>query len=184
MGINELLCCLEDCFSNARTALEHSNASAPTPGATTLLIALLCQAGDDRWYWLSGHVGNGVLALLHTKQRLSSWPIATDLLSKHANGRMTITLPGYVTQGFRPSVGIRPHRPGDMLVIASDGIHHLDTVTKHTLHLTFLNCLWKLVQDERCGLERALKSLETGRDDKEWRNALLLDDTTIGIFLA
>ena len=184
MGIKEMLSLLEDCFSTARTALEHTNASAPTPGATTLLIGMLCQTPDGRWYWLFGHVGNGVLALLHTEQRLSSWPVATPLLSKHANGRTTITLPGYETQGVLPSVGVRLHRPGDLFVIASDGLDHLDTVTKHADRLTFLNYLWKIVQDERSGLERGLKALVTGRDDKEWQNALALDDTTIGILWA
>jgi hypothetical protein len=82
-------------------------------------------------------VGNGVLALLHTKELLSSWPIATGLLSKHTNGVITVTLPGDEEQGFLPSVGARPHRMGDLLVIGSDGIHHLDTFTKHADRLTF-----------------------------------------------
>jgi hypothetical protein len=184
MRVEELLSLLEECFRDARTALKHSNALARTPGATTLLIVLLCQAADGRWYWLSGHVGNGVLALLHTEQLLSSWPIHTPLLSKHTNGVTTITLPGYEEQGYRPSVSVRPHRPGDLLVIGSDGIDHLDAVTKHGDQLTFLNYLFKHIRDERAGLERALKTLATGRQDAQWRNALSLDDTTIGILWA
>ena len=178
-----MLCCLEDCFRASCRALEQSNASAQTPGATTLLIAVLCQAGG-RWYWLYGHVGNGVLALLHTRERLSSWPVATSLLSKHSNGVMTVTLPGYGTQGVLPSMGVRPHRPGDLLVCGSDGLDHLDTVTKHTDRLTFLNYLYKLIQANRLSLDQGLTALVAGRDDKEWHNALALDDITIGLIWA
>jgi hypothetical protein len=184
MGIGQMLTLLEDCFRAVRTALEEYNAKAPTPGATTLLIALLCQAGDGRWYWLSGHVGNGVLALLHTRELLSSWPVTTGLLSKHTNGLITVTLPGDGTQGFFPSVGVRPFRPGDLLVIGSDGLDHLDTLTKQRDRLTFLNYLWKTVQDERSGLERALAGLGNGRQEGQWQKALALDDTTIGMLWA
>jgi hypothetical protein len=184
MGIGQMLTLLEDCFRDVRTALEEYNAPAQTPGATTLLIGMLCQAGDGRWYWLSGHVGNGVLALLHTKERLSSWPIHTPLLTRHTNGVTTITLPGDKEQGFFPSVGVRLHRMGDLLVIGSDGLDHLDTLTKQRDRLTFLNYLWKIVQDERSSLERALKALETDRQDEQWQKALVLDDTTIGMLWA
>jgi hypothetical protein len=184
MDIGQLLTLLEDCFRDARIALEESNAKAPTPGATTLLIGMLCQAADNRWYWLYGHVGNGVCALLHTKELLSSWPVATGLLSKHTNGMLTVTLPGDEAQGFLPSVGVRPFRPGDLLVIGSDGLDHLDTLTKQRDRLTFLNYLWKIVRDERSGLERALVGLGNARMDGQWQNALALDDTSIGMLWA
>jgi len=181
MDISQIVMLLEDCFRAVRTALEEYNAKATTPGATTLLIGMLCQAGDGRWYWLSGHVGNGVCALLHTKELLSSWPVTTGLLSKHTNGLITITLPGYEEQGFFPSVGVRPYRMGDLLVIGSDGIDHLDALTKQRDRLTFLNYLWKIVQDERSSLERALMGLGNGRQEGQWQKALALDDTTIGM---
>ena len=184
MDIEQMLTLLEDCFRDVRTALEESNAPAQTPGATTLLIGMLCQAADNRWYWLYGHVGNGVLALLHTKELLSSWPIHTPLLSKHTNGVITITLPGDEAAGFFPSVGVKPHRMGDLLVIGSDGLDHLDTLTKHADQLTFLNYLWKIVRDERSGLKRVLAGLGNGRMDGQWQKALELDDTTIGMLWA
>jgi hypothetical protein len=181
MGIEDMLGLLEDSFRGAGEALERFNASATVPGATTLIIALLAQAGDGVWYWLTGHVGNGVLALLHTGQLLSSWPVTTALLSKHSNGVITITLPGEGGKCIRPALIVKPHQPGDMLVIASDGLDHLDAVTRHENRLTFLNYFWKHVADRSC-LERGLRDLENR--DGRFTKALSLDDTTIGVILA
>jgi len=181
MGIEDMLGLLEGTFRGAREALGRSNASAQTPGATTLLIALLAQAGDGGWYWLTGHVGNGVLALIHTGQLLSSWPVTTNLLSKHSNGVNTITLPGEGGKCIRPAVSVRLHQTGDMLVIGSDGLEHLDAITRHDDKMTFLNYLWKHVEDRSC-LERCLRDLENG--DGRFTKALSLDDTTIGILWA
>ena len=181
LSIEEMVARLLECFRQAQTALERHNASTTTPGGTTLLIALLCQAGNGRWYWLYGNLGNGVLALLHAQQLLSGWPIHTPLLTRQSDGNTTITLPGYETHGYRPSVGVRPHNPGDILVMGSDGLDHLNTVTVKYDRLYFLNYLWKHIQDEPADMERSLQGLQTGRTDAPWQNALALDDTTIGI---
>jgi Protein phosphatase 2C len=184
MGIEEMVAILQGCFRQARTALEKHNASTTTPGGTTLLIALLCQGGDGLWYWLYGNLGNGVLTLLHTQPLFARWPIHTPLLSNHANGVTTISLPGYATQGYLPSVGVRPHSPGDMLVIGSDGLDHLNSVTMKCDRLYFLNFLWTQIQQGRSCLDSCLQALPTGRTDAPWQNALDLDDTTIGILWA
>jgi len=179
-----MLSVLGDCFAAANRALARHNSDAQTPGGTTLLIAVLSQAADGRWYWLSGNVGNGVLCLVHATSLLSGWPIRTPLLSKQANGVTTITLPGSVTSGVSPALGVRPHTPGDMLLIGSDGLDHLDTVTKKSDRLSFPNYLWKKIQSERGSLSMGLKALQQGREDATWQNALAIDDTTIGILRA
>jgi len=184
MGLDRMLTALQDCFAAVNVTLERHNTSDTTPGGTTLLIALLCLGGHGRWYWLYGNVGNGVLTLLHAAPLLAGWPIHTPLLSKQANGVTTITLPGDATRGFRPALGVRPHSPGDMLVLGSDGLDHLDTLTKKGDRLSFLNFLWKQIHDERASLDRRLHEMHQGRTDAHWRNALALDDTTIGILWA
>ena len=68
-----------------------------------------------------------------------------------------------------------------MLVLGSDGLDHLDTLTKKCDRLSFPNYLWKQIQSERPSLERGLNEIQHGRTDTNWRNALALDDTTIGI---
>jgi hypothetical protein len=68
-----------------------------------------------------------------------------------------------------------------MLLIASDGLLHLDTVTKHTDHLSFQNYLWTQVRNNRPHLSAILHQLSEERTDAPWQNALTLDDTTIGI---
>jgi len=124
------------------------------------------------------------MALLHTGHCLSSWPVTTALLSKHSNGVITITLPGEGGGNIRPAVGVRPHHPGDLLVIGSDGLEHLDAVTKHCDRLIFLNFLWQHVQHHRSSLEKRLNGLENCRDDEPWRKALALDDTSIAVLWA
>ena len=181
MGIEDMLGLLEEAFRDAREALGRSNASAEVPGATTLLIALLAQTGDGGWYWFTGHVGNGVLALIHTGQLLSSWPVTTALLSKHSNGVNTIMLPGVDGTCLHPALCARPHQPGDMLVIGSDGLEYLNAVTWNDDKMTFVNYLWKRVGDRSC-LERCLRNL--GNGDGHFTKALSIDDTTIGVILA
>jgi len=181
LGITELLATLTGCFATATIALEKHNGAASIPGATTLLIAALWQAGTGMWYWLSGNIGDGVLILLHTGQLLSGWPLSTPLLSKQSNGTTTITLPGYAAAGIMPSLSVRPWVPGDMLLIGSDGLLHLDTVTKHTDRLSFQNYLWTRIRSDRPHLSTNVQALPEGRTDAPWQNALTLDDTTIGI---
>jgi hypothetical protein len=181
LGTTELLACLFDCFAAVNTALEYHNGAASIPGATTLLFAALWQADSGVWYWLYGNIGDGVLLLLHTGQLLSSWPLSTPLLSRQSNGTTTITLPGYAAAGIAPSIGLRPHVPGDMLLIGSDGLDHLDTVTKHADRLTFANYLWTRIRSDPLSLSTHLKALPEGRTDASWQTALTLDDTTLGI---
>jgi hypothetical protein len=112
-GLEGMLSALACTFCEARSALERHNATARTPGATTLLTAILCQAEKDgRWFWLHGSLGNGVLSLLQTNPLLSGWPVHTPLLSQQSSGITTITLPGDRAQGYQPSLGVRPHTPG------------------------------------------------------------------------
>jgi hypothetical protein len=181
LGITALLESLFDCFASVNTSIEHHNEAASIPGATTLLFAALWQADSGMWYWLYGNIGDGVLTLLHTTQLLSGWPLSTPLLSKQSNGTTTITLPGYAAAGIAPSIGIAPHVPGDMLLIGSDGLDHLDTVTKHTDRLTLANYLWTRIRSDRSHLLTHVKALPEGRTDAPWQTALTLDDTTIGI---
>jgi hypothetical protein len=181
LGLTEALATLTGCFATATTALEKHNGAASIPGATTLLIAALWQERTGRWYWLSGNIGDGVLTILHTSQLLSGWPLATPLLSKQSNGTTTITLPGYAAAGIMPSLSVRPRFPGDMLLIGSDGLLHLDTVTKHTDHLSFHNYLWTQIRGDRPHLSTTVHQLPEGRTDAPWQNALTLDDTTLGI---
>jgi hypothetical protein len=183
LSLEELFAALHACFSAAQDALAYHNTTATTPGGTTLLIALLCPARDGRWYWLYGNLGNGVLLLLHTTQLLAGLPIHTPLLTRQSNGTTTITLPTEATTGYRPSVGIRPHRPGDLLVIGSDGLDNLDKVTRQN-HFVFHNYLWTHIRDSRSRLDECLHHLQTGRQDAAWQNALAQDDTTIGILWA
>jgi hypothetical protein len=68
-----------------------------------------------------------------------------------------------------------------MLLIGSDGLDHLDTVTKHADRLSFQNYLWTRIRSDRSHLSTLLQGLPEGRTDAPWRNALTLDDTTIGI---
>jgi hypothetical protein len=184
MAIDEMMAHLAACFSAANTALERHNCHATIPGGTTLMLAALWRAGTGRWYWLYGNLGNGVLALLHSRQLLAGWPIQTPLLTKQANGRTTITMPGYAATGCQPSVGVRPHTPGDILVLGSDGLDHLDTVTRTYERLTFANFLWREIRHDPTQLAMVLHGLPQGRADTPWRNALALDDTTIGLIWA
>jgi hypothetical protein len=183
LALHELLATLHACFSEAQSALEQHNTTATTPGGTTLLIALLCPAGDGRWYWLYGNLGNGVLLLLHSTQLLAGLPIHTPLLTKQSNGGTTITLPAHASTGYLPSIGVRPHRPGDLLLIGSDGLDNLNKVTKKDSY-DFHNYLWTQIHDGRSHLDDCLQSLQTGRQDTQWQNALAQDDTTIGILWA
>ena len=183
-GVPEMMTNLHDCFSAVNTALEEHNASTCIPGGTTLIIALLCQGGNGLWYWVYGNLGNGVLALLHAPPLLDGWPIHTPLLTKQSNGVTTLTLPRYATKGYRPAIGCRPHVPGDMLIMGSDGLEHLDTVTKKCDRLYFTNYLWQQIRHDRSRLDMVLHSLQHGRVEAQWRNALSLDDATIGILWA
>ena len=184
LGMQEIMVHLHECFSAANTTLEEHNASTCIPGGTTLIIALLCQGEDGIWYWVYGNLGNGVLALLHSQPLLDGWPIHTPLLTKQSNGGTTLALPGYATQGYRHSIGCKPHVPGDILVMGSDGLEHLDTVTKNCDRLYFTNYLWKQMHNKRSRLDMVLHSLQNGRAEPQWSNALTLDDTTIGILWA
>ncbi len=180
----EMLARLESCFSGVNTALAEHNSQAPIPGATTLILAALWQAGDGRWYWLYGNVGNGALSIIHTTQLLSGWPVETPLLTKQANGRTTITLPGYESHGFHPAVGLRPYRPGDILLVGSDGLTNLDAVTKHSDRLTLPNYLCRETGNDPSRLSTTLAGLREHRQDAPWQNALRLDDTAIGLIWA
>lgn len=184
LSMQDMLAHVQACFSAANTALEKHNASTPTPGATTLMIALLWHGGKGRWYWVYGTLGNGLLELLHAPPLLAGWPIHTPLMAKQTNGVTTITMPGYAIQGYRPAVACTPHTPGDLLVMGSDGLEHLETVTKTYDKLYFSNYLWKQFRHDRARVERALHGLHHERADTHWRNALELDDTTIGILWA
>jgi hypothetical protein len=183
-GMHDLLAHLHACFSAANTALETHNASTRTPGGTTLLVALLCQDAHGQWYWCYGNLGNGVLELLHSQFLLAGWPIHTPLLSNQSNGVTTLTMPGYAAQGYQPAVACKPHVPGDLLLIGSDGLDHLDTVTKKCNRVYFSNFLWKQIHTERSCLEQVLQRLHNGQAEAQWRTALELDDTTIGILWA
>jgi hypothetical protein len=68
--------------------------------------------------------------------------------------------------------------------MGSDGLEHLETVTKTYDKLYFSNYLWKHIRHDRACVERALYGLHHERADTQWRNALELDDTTIGILWA
>jgi LysM repeat protein len=184
LSLAEMLSLLTACFAVANSALEAHNGEAAIPGATTLMLAALWQAGEGRWYWLYGNVGNGVLSLLHTRERLAGWPVETPLLSKQANGLLTITLPGFASHGFEPAVGLRPHRAGDILLVGSDGLDHLDAVTKKGDRLTLANYLWQHIAQDPSQIATALPRLAEGREDPQWQNALALDDTTIGLMWA
>jgi hypothetical protein len=124
------------------------------------------------------------MVLLHTEPLLAGWPIHTPLLSKQANGVTTITLPGDGPEGVLPALGVRPYRAGDLLVLGSDGLDHLDTVTKKCDRLSFPNYLWKHIHDEYASVDMRLREMQQGRTDPAWQNALALDDTTIGILWA
>jgi len=184
LSLSHMLDRLAMCFTVAAKALQRHNDTASIPGATTLILAALWQAGDDRWYWLFGNVGDGFLSVLHSKERLAGWPVETRLLTKQANGMTTITLPDFPSHGFSPSVGVRPHRPGDILLLGSDGLEHLETVTKKCDRLTLPNYLYQHIQDDPGLISMALRHLEEGRLDAPWLSALALDDTTIGLIWA
>jgi hypothetical protein len=79
LSVQDMLAHVQACFSAANTALEKHNASTPTPGGTTLMIALLWHGGKGRWYWVYGTLGNGLLELLHAPPLLAGWPIHTPL---------------------------------------------------------------------------------------------------------
>jgi hypothetical protein len=183
-GLSGMLACLQECFTVAATALGRHNDTAPIPGAATLILAVLWQDGDGRWYWLYGNVGDGFLSLLHSRERLAGWPVETRLLTKHANGLTTITLPDFASHGFAPSVGLRPHRPGDIILAGSDGLEHLETVTKKCDRLSLPNYLYQKLRDDPSPLPIALRHIAEGRKDAQWQNALALDDTTIGLIRA
>ncbi len=184
LTLEAMLTLLSECFAAANTALLTHNGNAPLPGATTLILAALWQAGDGRWYWLYGNVGDGVLSLIHTRERLAGWPVETPLLTKQANGLRTITLPGYTTHGFQPSVGLKPHRPGDILLLGSDGLAHLDAVTKQCDRLTLPNYLLRESRQDPSRLETTLAGLRESRQDASWQHAFAADDTTIGLIWA
>jgi hypothetical protein len=110
--------------------------------------------------------------------------VETPLLTKQANGLRTITLPGCDTRGFKPAIGLRPHLPGDILILGSDGLTHLDAVTKQCDRLTFPNYLLREIGGDPASLTTTLAGLREHRQDAPWRNALAFDDTTIGLIWA
>ena len=68
--------------------------------------------------------------------------------------------------------------------MGSDGLDHLDTVTKHCDRLSFTNYLWQELRHDPAHIAMVLEEMPLGRQDAPWRNALALDDTTIGILWA
>jgi hypothetical protein len=142
-------------------------------GSTTLLIAMLVAVSGGA-YWVYAFLGDGWMALLNPSRQINGWliPLFPMAPGHGLPGGGTATLP---TQSFLPIVGAIAHQPGDVLVVASDGIDAVEKTLFARTRIDLGNTIW-----------RENFARRPGRIPRWWRvpdieDVTLSDDLSIGL---
>jgi hypothetical protein len=146
-SVQNLALCLGELFD----AVVDSLRETCTPGATTLLVALLWRASPIAPpFWCYAYEGNGFIDLLSPARAITGKILPERLLSPQ-QVEVTAALRGS-GMTVRPAVGCRLFEPDDLLYVASDGILPLDPWLRG--HVEYRTTFTRFLLDYHTDFER------------------------------
>lgn len=135
-SVDAVMLHLRGAFHHARRTLHQRD----TPGATTLLVAMLWWPdSEDAAYWCYAYEGDGFIGLVSPSRRLDTI-LGTEqlLVEQRVDQTATIRSAGMMVP---PAVNCRAYETGEILYVASDGLLPLSRWVREHNHETLSEIL-------------------------------------------